>query len=92
MFRLDRSFSQRNEKTGLMEWFFNAREGIYGPYPSKELADKGLKKFIDYHSQTGNDGGRSLNAKNKLSVVPLEFTLAVKEFDPKKKKKGAEDL
>lgn len=92
MFRLDRTFSQRSEKTGLMEWFFNAREGTYGPYPSKELAAKGLKEFIDYHKQRGSDGGRSSNATNKLSILPLEFTLVAKQFDPKKKKKGAEDL
>ncbi|HEY8218626.1 MAG TPA: hypothetical protein VIF86_00850 [Methylobacter sp.] len=40
MFEVDRTFSQRNAETGLMEWFFSAREGILGPFHSKKEAEK----------------------------------------------------
>lgn len=87
MFRIDRTFSQRNEKTGRMEWFFNAREGTYGPYYTEKDASTALKRYIQYQKSIKNDGGRSEQAdatgKEKLTVLPLEFTQVTKQFDPK---------
>jgi len=48
MFESDRIFSCSNPGTGLMEWFFSARNAICGPYSSKEQATKGLKEFIQH--------------------------------------------
>ena len=47
MFEIDRTFSCRNPRTGVMDWFFSAREGIYGPYTSKAQATKYLKEFMN---------------------------------------------
>ena len=44
---IDRTFSFPNP-TGLMEWFFNAREGVFGPYRSKNEASLTLKAFIKH--------------------------------------------
>ena len=88
MFELDRTFSQRCAKTGLMKWYFNAREGIYGPYDTKQRATAELQIFIERRKIDGNDGGRD---PKKLSIVPLEPSLEPKTFDPLRKKKGIED-
>ncbi len=58
MFAADRVFSQRNGKTGLVEWFFNAREGVFGPYNSKEIATKTLHEFVEKCKAAYDDGGR----------------------------------
>ncbi len=50
---------QSNSETNLMEWFFNAREGIYGPFFSQEKAAKALEEFIKFNIEFSDDGGRS---------------------------------
>jgi hypothetical protein len=56
----------------LIDWYFNAREDVYGPYSSKEQATEELKKFIQYCIDTGNAGGRSKPEAHRLSIVPKE--------------------
>jgi hypothetical protein len=63
MSEFNRTFCQRNAETDLMEWFFNAREGIYGPFFNKEKATKALEEFIKFNIEFSDDGGRS--SKNK---------------------------
>lgn len=92
MFKIDRTFSCRNSDTGLMDWFFNAREGIYGPYNSKEQAAEALKIFIQHCMERGADGGRSQSESDRLSLVPLECLEVTKQFNPFQKKKGIESL
>lgn len=93
MFELDRTFSQRCAETGLMKWYFNAREGIYGPYNTKQRATDELKIFIERRKCAEDDGGRvHVKNKNKLTIAPIEFSIEPKIFDPTKKKKGLEDL
>ena len=91
MFELDRTFCQRNAKTGLMEWFFYAREGLFGPYETKEMALKELNEFVERHKKSGDDGGRSKgeDKKHKLTLSPIEHqeNEAV-FFDFSKRKKG----
>lgn len=70
MFEIERTFSSRNPETGLMDWFFSAREGIYGPYSSKEKATEELVKFIQYCIETGDDGGRSKPEVDRLTIAP----------------------
>jgi hypothetical protein len=93
MFELDRTFCQRNPKNGLMEWFFSAREGIFGPYQSKKIAIDEMKIFIDRREATKDDGGRS-PTKNKetLSLAPIDhLELEPVVFDHSKRKKGIDE-
>lgn len=88
MFELDRTFCQRSAETGLMKWYFNAREGIYGPYDTKQRATAELKIFMERRKLGGDDGGRD---PKRLSIVPLDPSLEPKIFDPTKKRKGIDD-
>ena len=73
-FKSDRTFSHRNPDTGLMEWFFNAREGIYGPYFSKEEASLCLKEFIAHCIKVGDDGGRTNPEQRQFSLMPKKYS------------------
>ena len=82
MFQADRVFSCRNPKTGLIEWFFSAREGNFGPFRDKVIATKELDAFIKHCIITKDDGGRSAGNKNaNLGLVPMS------EFAYKRDKK-----
>lgn len=99
MFEIDRSFCQRNTRTGLMEWFFNTREGVFGPYDTKQMAQKELKVFVDRRKASGDDGGRSAKEKGakekgrtKLTIAPIEHEPTETIFyDYDKKRKGLEE-
>lgn len=89
-FQADRTFSSHNAKTGLIEWFFSAREGTFGPYISKEQAKKMLAEFMARKKAARDDGGRSLGKAPalKLSLQPVEHFTDIREYDPLRKKKG----
>ena len=72
MFKADRVFSHRNPKTGLIEWFFSAREGNFGPFRDRVTAAKELDAFVKHCIETNDDGGRKSgnNKAVKLSLVP----------------------
>ena len=53
-----------------MEWFFNAREGIYGPYRSKNEASLSLKEFIKHCIDMDDDGGRTNPEQKQFSLIP----------------------
>ena len=72
MFSADRIFSQRNNKTGLVEWFFNAREGVLGPFESRQQATKAKDEFIQFNIKMKNDGGRTSGVNLKLSIDLFE--------------------
>jgi len=65
MFEIEQVFCQRNIKTGIMEWFFDECQGVYGPFSSKERAEKGLEKL---HSE----GRRYWGGSVKLCLVPID--------------------
>lgn len=90
MFELDRTFSQRCSDTGLMKWYFNSREGIFGPYDTKQMALDGLNIFVKRRVQAEDDGGRGTAVKDdgKLAMVPIQHTSVPMFFDYAKKKKG----
>jgi hypothetical protein len=92
MFEIDRTFCSRNADTGIMEWFFSARDGIYGPYSSKEQTTKDMKEFIQHCLEVGDDGGRTTPEPSHLSIMPNECSKVAKQYDPLKKKKGTESL
>jgi len=43
---------------GQEEWFFRAREGVRGPYPTQDDAIKALLVFIKHCVENGMTGGR----------------------------------
>ena len=69
-FEIDRTFSFRNPDAGLMEWFFNAREGIYGPYRSTNEVSLSLKEFIKHCIDMDDDGGRTNPEQKQFSLIP----------------------
>jgi hypothetical protein len=92
MFDIERIFCQRCVNTGLMEWYFNAREGIFGPYISKKMALEELRVFIERRKLTEDDGGRTKTVKtDKLTLTPIESESEVKFFDFSKRKKGIDE-
>lgn len=91
MFEADRTFTQRNAETGLMEWFFSAREGILGPFHSKKEAEKAIATFINFNIKNKDDGGRSSKGKLELSLEPLDGSMNTIKYGETKRKRGIED-
>ena len=92
MFKTDRIFSCFNLDSGLTDWFFNAREGICGPYSSKEEASKFLKEFTKKNIELCDDGGRINPEQKRFSLIPKENSAGAIRFDPFKQKKGIESF
>ena len=91
MFQADRVFFQCSLATGLVEWFFLAREGTFGPYPSQQVSREMLSEFVARNKAANNDGGRAAAAAS--SMLRLETKVrptAVNEYDPLKRKRGKE--
>jgi hypothetical protein len=63
MFALDRIFSQRDPGTGLMEWYFDAREGLMGPYRTEGTGRKALEAHLEHCRRCQLDGGRRLGLR-----------------------------
>ncbi len=59
MFRPSRIFHRFNSGTGFLEWFFHAREGAFGPYPTKQQAYLSLQDYVRAKIYAEDDGGRS---------------------------------
>lgn len=74
MFNVNRVFSARNGTTGQVEWFFEAREGIMGPYESAASANKALGEFKERCMRLGCSGGRTDDPK--LGFKPLQSASA----------------
>ena len=74
MFTAERTFSLINKKSGLQEWYFQAREGNVGPYRSKKQAELMLQKFIHTCILVGATGGRGQKADDAAA------SLKVKQF------------
>lgn len=72
MFEVDRTFSQRNNETGLVEWFFSAREGVLGPFQTKQQASKAMDEFISFNKKTNDDGGRNSETTIKIDIENFE--------------------
>jgi hypothetical protein len=72
MFSANRVFSQLNSTTGAMEWYFSAREGVIGPYISKDYAQRMLEQFIKNCQDQHSDGGRQKAAQVSQPKPQLE--------------------
>jgi hypothetical protein len=59
MFKGNRVIAQGVGGRGKLEWYFQAREGLIGPYGSEEKAAEALKRFVEHRVRLGLDGGRS---------------------------------
>jgi len=60
MFKADRIFSLKRNSMGITEWYFLAREGIMGPYATKEEASRKLALFLQWCIEQQQTGGRTL--------------------------------
>lgn len=87
MFKIDRIFSYFNRDSGLTDWFFNAREGIYGPYSSEEEASKFLKEFIKKNIALCDDGGRINPEQKRFSLIPKENSAGALRSVPSSKRR-----
>lgn len=74
-----------------MEWFFSAREGLYGPFYSKDKAEKELKRFIKFNVENTSDGGRTLKSNAKLTLAPLNSAMNAIKLNDTKSKRGEEN-
>ncbi|MFU8789847.1 MAG: hypothetical protein ACNA7G_12520 [Methylobacter sp.] len=92
MFEIDRTFCQRSAETGLMEWFFYAREGVYGPFLTKEKAEGAVKKFIKFNVAISDSGGRNSAGKAALSLAPMANVANAIKLDGTKTKLGKDGL
>ena len=92
MFNTNRIFSCANLNSGLTDWFFNAREGVYGPYSSEEEASKFLKEFIKKNIVLCDDGGRINPEQKRFSIIPKGNSPDAIRSDPFKQKKGIESF
>jgi len=90
MFQPDRLFSQRNPATGLIEWYFHAREGTFGPYGAKDAAKKILDEFVALRIASNDDGGRGARQSIKLSLEAMDAALVPRQYEPSQRKKGKE--
>ncbi|HYE37154.1 MAG TPA: hypothetical protein VEB01_17270 [Methylocaldum sp.] len=86
MFKADRVFSERNNTTGQIEWFFLTREGVMGPYESEAFAKKSLDEFKQRCIVIGADGGRTPDSKSNFELVRDESGLTTLKMDPVKSK------
>ena len=96
MFAPDRIFSQRNSASGEVEFFFSAREGVFGPYATRAAAKKILDAFVARRIESGDDGGRG-SAKRPLRLALDDLALEAREqaprpqqYEPWQRKKGKE--
>jgi hypothetical protein len=54
----DRIFPGAEDAPGQGAWFFRAREGVNGPYSTRDDAVKALLAFIKRCIESGQTGGR----------------------------------
>ncbi len=66
MFSSDRIHFERNEVTGMMRWWCDTREGILGPFDTKENARASLQIHIKYCQEHGLDGDRTLGLSGNI--------------------------
>jgi len=78
MFKPDRIYSITNPNTHKISWYFQAREGDFGPYSSKQEAQLMLKEYIAECVELGKTGGRQVDE----SIGPANQSLNV-ELKPK---------
>ncbi len=55
-----------------MEWFFEAREGVLGPFESEQEAKKAITEFAQFNIKHDDDGGRASGVGVKINFASLE--------------------
>ncbi len=66
---VQRIFCQRDEVTGMLKWCCDTREGILGPFDTKESAFSALRRHIKHCPEHGLHGGRDLGLANTAEMV-----------------------
>lgn len=75
MFTRQRVFSQSNHHSGLSEWFVETREGIMGPYATRDYAEQMLKSFKSRCVELGSHGGRTLQSSGDFTMADEHVTV-----------------
>ncbi len=73
MFKANRLYSVKNQGTGKLEWFFQAREGDFGPYETKDYASSMLKDYIEECIAQGNTGGRDKDGQAAKATTKFDL-------------------
>jgi hypothetical protein len=68
----DRVFQGKSTFPGLDEWFYRAREGVAGPYFSREDAAVALSLFVKYCKDNGLTGGRDVGGPSGCQGSALQ--------------------
>ena len=85
MFEADRTFYINNEKTGEIEWYFQAREGNAGPYASKQEAQLMLQEFFKECIEYGDTGVRKTKEAESISSTPKPVAQVIFNYQPKRR-------
>ncbi len=75
MLNTKRIYSTINTETGIMKWYFQAREGNIGPFSSKPEAVSGLKEFLLNVVKNGQEGNRDINSQESIAALQLQSFL-----------------
>jgi len=66
-----RIFLERNRETGDLEFFFDSREGVWGPYESQELVASAIARHVERCRRNRLDGGRSFAMARRTLFHPI---------------------
>lgn len=75
MFESESLYCQTNFKTASREWFFTAREGIVGPFPSRESAASALLEFMKSNDENAHYHARDSGHYFDLKLLPGHSSL-----------------
>jgi hypothetical protein len=71
MFKIDRIYSIRSDKSGLTEWYFLIRDGRRGPYSSITNARIALNEYVLHCIKYGITN-RQLSRRVVNRIVPFD--------------------
>ncbi len=71
---VDRFFCQEEGAHAVTQWYFYAREGILGPFDTKEIAHSSLQRHIDHCREHGLNGGRTSGLDTISGMMPEPIT------------------
>jgi hypothetical protein len=78
MYSPDRIFRHTNFESGICAWYFEAREGMFGPFDSEEQARSKLRTFIKHKIETKDSGRRDENLKSDLRKIRTRSSAVIK--------------
>ena len=76
----DRIFQGESTFPDHEEWFYRTREGVAGPYLSRDDAALALRRFIKYCQENRLDGGRAARVQRGSRKIANRMALALSQF------------